>query len=408
MIFMASKKMALAAIAVAALAVSVTAQPGTGSLPGVPGKDRPIRVGFLKSTGTSRYWHSNIHTAATAIGTILANPSAAALGDNMVYPDSGFKFNAYGVTNTTQCNADGCKATVAQVDEFITALDSLDVIIMSCIVEVSTVISSTPQRTALQNFWNKKGYVGIHAITDTYGTWAPIDSLHAARFNNHPGSPSERTGKLRLDSVGSWYTDSSYQFLNRGLADTTFTEEWFSFRTNGDVIRAYPGVRTTINIDENSYGGGMGGARVMGADHPMSWYRKLDGGGRMFYTAVGHRVQNYQGGANPRFLRRQLYNAIMWTAKYDSTKSTGIRYDKAPGRASDYASVLTGRNALTVSLIQPGDHSVEILGVDGKRVAFQKGTATNGVHNFTNLRAGVYAVSVATSQGRTSRLVTLQ
>src|SRR6187399_3087846 len=46
---------------------------------GVPGKDRPIRVGQFKGTGSGRYWHTNIHTSADVLSTILTNKDSAQL-----------------------------------------------------------------------------------------------------------------------------------------------------------------------------------------------------------------------------------------------------------------------------------------------------------------------------------------
>jgi len=43
-----------------------------------------------------------------------------------------------------------------------------------------------------------------------------------------------------------------------------------------------------LTVDESTYKGG-----VHGAYHPISWYHMYDGG-RSFYTAMGHTVENYQ------------------------------------------------------------------------------------------------------------------
>jgi hypothetical protein len=387
-----------AAAAILGLTASVYAQ-------GVPGKDRPIRVGQYKGTGTSRYWHTNIHTSGVQLAAILANPKTTGLGDttDLVVPTAGFTFQEFGLPTGTGT------PTTAQRDAFIAALDTLDVVIISCFVDIGNSISAGAPRTALMNHIQTKGYIAAHATTDSYGTWAGLDSIHAARFQNHPSS--DRNGRLRLDSLDLSYNDadSSWHFLNRSLADTTFLEEWFSFTTNGNVIRSYPGVKVTINIDESSYNGGLGGARAMGADHPMSWYRKLPTGGRFFYTAVGHRANIWQGGTQPRFLRRQLYNAILWTAGYDTAMVVSVKPGKPAGRAaSDFSRLSVSPNALTVTLIPGGNHSVELMTVDGKRVAFQQGEGREKAYNFTGLRPGVYAVAVATAQGRSNRLVTIQ
>jgi type 1 glutamine amidotransferase len=386
-----------AAMAFLALGASVYAE-------GIPGKTRPIRVGMLKGTGTGQYWHTNMHTAGSSLASILANPDAANLGTSLVKPDSGFVFTQYGLTGT----ATGTPST-AQTSAFVAALDTLDVVILSCIVDMANgIFTAGTNRTALANHWNNKGYVAIHASTDSYGTWPSLDSVHAARFQNHPNS--DRNGTLRLDTIGGGGpAKPEWAFLNRGLADTTFVEEWFSFTQNANVIRAFPNLQTTVNIDETSYAGGLGGARQMGADHPMSWYRKIGTKGRFFYTAVGHRAQNYSGGTNPRFLRRQLYNAILWTAGYDTVAGpVSIKSGKATGAASEYSRLAVSPSALTVTMIPEGNHTVELLTMDGKRVAFQQGNGSEKSYNFTGLRPGIYALAVGTTQGRSNRLVTIQ
>lgn len=386
---------------------ALLAMAGTAYAQGVPGKDRPIRVGQYKGTGQNRYWHTNIHTSGNVLNTILTKPDSAALvlGADPIFPEKGFTFQTFGLAS-----GQGTPNT-AQRDAFISALDTLDVVIISCFVDIGNSISAGAPRTALMNHIQKKGYVAVHATTDSYGTWPGLDSIHAARFQNHPNS--DRNGRLRLDSLDGSYNDpdSTWRFLNRSLGDTTFTEEWFSFTTNGNVIRSYPGVKVTVNIDETSYQGGLGGARAMGADHPMSWYRYLPEGGRFFYTAVGHRANIWQFGNQPRFLKRQLYNAILWAAGYDTVlKSGGVPVQpgaKSTLGASEMSRLSVSQGSLTVTLLQPGTHTVELLGMDGRSVATRAGEGNGREYSFTGLRPGVYAVAVKAGGARSSRLVTV-
>lgn len=369
----------------------------------VPGKDRPIRVGQYKGTGQGRYWHTNIHTSGAQLAAILANPDSTGLGPDIIKPTAGFSFTQFGLQSGTGTPSTGLR------DAFIQALDTLDVVLISCFVDIGQSISAGAPRTALMNHIQKKGYIAVHATTDSYGTWPGLDSIHAARFQNHPSS--DRNGRLRLDSLdGSYNTDPAWAYLNTSLADTTFTEEWFSFTTNGNVIRSYPGVKVTVNIDESSYAGGMGGARAMGTDHPMSWYRVFPEGGRFFYTAVGHRANIWAGGAaNPRFLRRQLYNAILWTAGYDTAASVSIKPQAAKSlRFADVSRMSAGEGALTVTMLQAGTHSVELTALDGRRIAMRRGEGRDFAYKFASLQPGVYSVSVNTQNGRSSQLVTVR
>jgi type 1 glutamine amidotransferase len=382
---------------------------GTAIAQEIPGKDRPIRVGMFKGTGTgSRYWHTNIHTSHTVLAGILANPAGANLGDSLVIPTAGFSFYsmpiALNTAGTAECTGNGCGPNATQIAGFVAAMDTLDVIIMSSVVDWGSRVSNVTQREAFQNFWNTKGYVAIHAITDTYGTWAPLDTIHGARFRGHP---AEQNGTIRRDSV--FETDTNYRYLNRGVfsngIDTTFFEEWFYFTTTAATIRSQPHLKPTVKLVEASIAN-PGSQAPMG-DHPHSWYKQLPTGGRFFYTAVGHRSQVWQ---TVRSFRRQVYNGILWTAKYDSLATvTSIRHNgKAPGVAQDYSRLSVTPGALTVTMIPSGSHTVELLSVDGKRIAFQQGEGRDKSYQFTGLRAGVYAVSVGTSAGRSNRLVTVQ
>jgi hypothetical protein len=58
-------------------------------------------------------------------------------------------------------------------------------------------------------------------------------------------------------------------------------------------------------LDESSYTGG-----VMGADHPIVWAEATAGGGRAFYTAMGHTKESY---AEAPF-RQHLVEALRWVA----------------------------------------------------------------------------------------------
>lgn len=400
---MAYKKLAALGLMLGAVTAPLTHAEDTL----IPGKDRPIRVGMFKGTGIggNKYWHTNIHTSHTVMANILGNPAAAGLGDSLLIPPAGFTFYSMPIAlnnaNTAECTGNGCGPTPAQIVEFVNALDTLDVMIMSSVVDWGSRVTNAAQREAFANFWTKKGYVAIHAISDSYGTWAPLDTIHGARFRSHP---AEQNGTIRRDSV--FEAEKSWQELNRGVfsngLDTSFFEEWFLFTTSGAEIRSKAFLKPTVQLVEATIN--FGSQTPMG-DHPHSWYRELPTGGRFFYTALGHRSQVWN---TTRAFRRQVYNAIVWTAKYDSS-TTSIRTPQmAPGAASDYSRLSVAPGALTVTMIPAGAHTVELLSVDGKRVALQTGEGREKAYNFTGLRSGVYAVSVKTAAGRSNRLVTIQ
>jgi type 1 glutamine amidotransferase len=313
--------------------------------------------------------------------------------------------NPHGSGPDGQCTNNGCGPDAAAVASFISYLqDSADVMILSCAVNFGTRVNTT-QRQVIADFWTNKAYIGIHAISDSRGGgWTTIDTIHGTQFNNHP---SEQVARLRIDSVFS--TDSNWRYLNRGMfsngEDSSFIEEWFFYTNSGAQIRARAYLKPTTKLIEA--GMNLGTSISPMVDHPHSWFRQLPTGGRTFYTGLGHRANVWQG---TRAFRRQIYNAILWTSKYDSlSQVTSLKNGHmAAGNASQYSRFAVTPGALTVTAIPAGSHTVELTGVDGRRVALQTGAGSEKAYNFTGLRSGVYAVSVTTAAGRSSRLVTIQ
>jgi hypothetical protein len=398
----------LALLAVAAGVTSAYAQ-------GKPGVDRPIRVGQFKGTGTGgSYWHDNIHQSSILLNTILTAPTTSNLGDDLVLPTHNppFTFATFGVVTTGEkAPATGKTPTVAETNAFIAALDTLDVAIISCMVNFETIFTTAAQRQALLSFSRRKGYFAVHATTDTDAGWTQGDSLHGTAFRGHP--TGDRMGTVRVDSV--FQADTSWKFLNRGLfsggtLDTAFTEEWFFFTTSGSSIRSQANLKPTIKLMEASLANGFAPQTAMG-DHPHAWYRTSpDSGGRSFYTAVGHRpnLWNTNTGA-PRFFRRQLYNSILWLAKYDSSAVVSVNYktSKAPGGAFNYAKLSVKPSELSVTVTQNGMHAVELVSMNGQRIGSRRGNGEGKSYTFGSLNPGVYSVLVYTPQGRSDRLVTI-
>jgi type 1 glutamine amidotransferase len=66
-------------------------------------------------------------------------------------------------------------------------------------------------------------------------------------------------------------------------------------------------VTVLATLDESSYTGG-----TMGADHPIVWAHTTAGGGRAFYTGMGHTKESY---SEPSF-RQHLVLALRWAAGF--------------------------------------------------------------------------------------------
>ncbi|WP_139920868.1 ThuA domain-containing protein [Hymenobacter sp. DG01] len=126
-----------------------------------------------------------------------------------------------------------------------------------------------------------KGFVGVHAATDTEYDWPWYNGLVGAYFSSHPAVQA-----------------ATVRVVNRQHPATDFlppawlrTDEWYNFKS----IR--PGLTILATLDETTYSGGTNGPA-----HPIAWYRAYDGG-RAFYTAGGHTAESY---TEPLFMRHLL------------------------------------------------------------------------------------------------------
>jgi uncharacterized protein len=101
--------------------------------------------------------------------------------------------------------------------------------------------------------------------------------------------------------------------ITRGFpADWTMTEEWYSFSNDPRAS----GAHVLATLDEPSYSPrGLNGVSLRMGDHPIAWTRCL-GAGRSFYSAIGHRPENY---SEPH-ARLLLANGIAWAMGLGDTR----------------------------------------------------------------------------------------
>ena len=146
------------------------------------------------------------------------------------------------------------------------------------------------QKAAFERFIERgNGYVGIHSATDTEYDWPWYGQLVGAYFRSHPAI---QPASIDIEDPGHPSTSSLPQPWSR-------TDEWYNFQTNPRGT-----VHVLMTLDENTYSGGDMG------DHPISWCHDTDGGGRSWYTALGHTVESYD---EPEF-REHLLAGILSAA----------------------------------------------------------------------------------------------
>lgn len=168
-------------------------------------------------------------------------------------------------------------------------------------------MSEQGKHAFLSAIHNGVGFIGIHAATDTFHTPPdgedranryiahgensdPYIRMIGAEFITHGSTPRLQTTNLIVD-------DPKFPGLEGVHSPVSFNDEWYSlkdFRTDMHVI---------LTLDTH----GMTGEPYQRAPYPMTWAR-MEGKGRVFYTAIGDRPENW---SEPFFLNL-LGGGILW------------------------------------------------------------------------------------------------
>jgi hypothetical protein len=186
-------------------------------------------------------------------------------------------------------------------------LKDIDVLIF---LSTTENIFDEDEQAAIEKFIQSgKGYVGIHAASDTEYGWEWYTKLVGRMFHIHP---VQQTAKLNI-------IDHNFPGLEHFPDILLWTDEWYEFGKEKVNNLNY-----LVTVDENSFDPnvtwkngdvGKNGNKIdrigngMGKFHPISWYHEFDGG-RSFYTALGHIEKIYE---NQWFLDH-LYGGIYYAA----------------------------------------------------------------------------------------------
>ncbi|MBB4612556.1 ThuA domain-containing protein [Novosphingobium taihuense] len=157
-----------------------------------------------------------------------------------------------------------------------------------------------PQRAAFRTWIERGGgYAGIHGSggdPQFFWDWY-ADTLIGARFIGHPMAPQFQEARVVVE-------DKIHPAAQGLPADWHMTEEWYSF----DRSPRSKTTRVIATLDESTYNPGEGfGRKLAMGDHPIAWTRCL-AKGRSFYTAIGHRPENYSQPESVKLLDQ----GILW------------------------------------------------------------------------------------------------
>jgi len=181
-------------------------------------------------------------------------------------------------------------ALSATEDAAMFAADTLAAFDVVVFLSTTGDVLDAAQQTAFEDFIRSgKGYVGVHAASDTEYDWPWYGELVGAYFSAHPD----------IQQASVLVEDTEHP-ATVGLGSPWIrTDEWYGFDQNPRGA-----VSVLLTVDESSYDAGEGS---LGDDHPIAWYHEYDGG-RSFYTALGHTPESY---IEPSFLDH-LAGGIEW------------------------------------------------------------------------------------------------
>jgi type 1 glutamine amidotransferase len=152
------------------------------------------------------------------------------------------------------------------------------------------------QRQALQNYiHNGGGFVGIHSASGSERTWPWFSALLGGNFERH--APQQ---------------DFTVNVVDRGHPSTAFLPEKWEIVSDECYYQdeLSPGIHVLLAVDLNTIEdqGKVEYPGTIFADRfPLAWYQEFEGG-RSWYTALGHRPEEY---SDPMFVRHIL-GGIQW------------------------------------------------------------------------------------------------
>ena len=194
--------------------------------------------------------------------------------------------------------------------------------------DLNPPMSSQGKQSLLDAIHGGFGFVGIHAASDTFHT-PPDTQDNANRYIAH-GEKSDPYLRMlggefithgstpRLQTTNLIVDDPKFPGLEGVSSPVSFNDEWYSlkdFRTD---------LHTILTLDTK----GMTGEPYQRAPYPMTWAR-MEGKGRVFYTAIGDRPENW---SNPFFLNL-LGGGIRWAIRDVNASLDQNLMQAAPGYA---------------------------------------------------------------------------
>jgi uncharacterized protein len=186
------------------------------------------------------------------------------------------------------------------------------------------------KQTLLDAVRGGMGFVGVHAASDTFHT-QPDPPDRSNRYIAHGENEDPYLKMLgaefivhgqdkdpRLQTANVIVNDPNFPGLQGVTSPVSFNEEWYSLK---DFM---PDLHVILTLDTHT----MNGACYQRAPYPVTWAR-MHGKGRVFYTAMGDRPENWKN----EFFLNLLGGGIRWAIGDASAQLDANLKQAAPGYA---------------------------------------------------------------------------
>lgn len=151
-------------------------------------------------------------------------------------------------------------------------------------------IAEENKKAFLEWLRSGKGFVGMHAATDTFPGWPEFTRMIGGHFDGHPWHQKIVVKVEDRDNPATRHLGASFEI----------TDEMYQFKdySRGDK-------RVLLSIDNASIDLAKG--KRADQDYAVAWM-KPEGKGRVFYTSLGHRKEVWQ---DARY-QQHLLGGIKW------------------------------------------------------------------------------------------------
>ena len=182
-------------------------------------------------------------------------------------------------------------------------LAKYDVLILNNCNELVAKLSEKERKSVEAWYATGKEVVALHAALVRQTEWKWLTDLGGCDFD----SDSEFLPATVTVDPGA--TDHP---IVKGLpASFTYTADWTNHTR---PVTGLPGIQVLLRVDESSYDPVRDyfkerGGKAIGKDHTIAW-TNTSGGGRFFYTELGHDVRSLE----TDFGREHILRGIRWAA----------------------------------------------------------------------------------------------